>query len=116
MQWASVGADGWHAVSVPITIGAVIMTALGEDTGGVIQDTLARRLAWLIPAGGATGYRPPGDSIVVITDGGRLHVPGLARRDLIWWCLPPEPGRPLLTQADHLIAAIAAATAGRRPR
>ncbi|MEU3962938.1 hypothetical protein AB0F42_24550 [Streptomyces buecherae] len=115
VRWVHVGDAGWHAVSVPLITGATVLTALGDDTGAIIQDDGGRQMTWLIRPGAADTYRLPADAIVV-REPSRLHVPGLDRGDGIWWCLPPTGGRPALTPMPALAAALAAATAGRRPR
>ncbi|MFT2014570.1 hypothetical protein ACMA1D_01795 [Streptomyces sp. 796.1] len=110
VRWTEVGAHGWHAVSLPFLLGAYVLTELGTESGALIQDEAAKRLSWFIPANAADGYEPPTDDVVVITDGGRLYVPGLARWDVVWWCLPPDGTRPVFTAPEILFPAIALAT------
>jgi hypothetical protein len=100
------GELGWHAVRMPTIWGNQVLRQLGRTTGAVVEDQLARRLYWLIPADAADGWQlPAAHEIEVLGDGCHIIVPGRLRDTLLWWLIPPASGR-LLTEPDALFTAI----------
>ncbi|MFE6775296.1 hypothetical protein [Streptomyces sp. NPDC057702] len=113
VRWTRVGELGWHAVAMPDYLGNRVLAALGEAGGAVIEEDVPARLVWLVEPKDPVARSLHGrwGITVVGDDGSYLFVPGTARARLVWWRVPPEPGR-LLTDADQLARAVAWVRAG----
>lgn len=92
----------WDAVRVPRHIGEAVLTALGDQSGAVIDDPSGALMYWLIPPGGAHAWAMPDQSgIVVQGDATYIAVPGTGRTVGPHWRIPPSPSK-CLTDADPL--------------
>jgi hypothetical protein len=86
----AVGRYGWDAVRMPRLWGERTLLVLGEATGAVIEDDLARQLYWLIPVGSITDWQPSaGHGIEVFRAGSYITVPGRMRPGAPRWRIPP---------------------------
>lgn len=92
----------WDAVRVPRHIGEAVLTALGDDTGAVIEDPSGALMYWLIPPGAARTWTVPERSgVLVHGETTYVAVPGPQRTAGPHWRVPPSPSR-CLTPAGPL--------------
>jgi hypothetical protein len=101
----------WDAIRVPRHIGELVLLALGDHSGAVIEDPGGPNalLYWLIEPGAAAGWTFPATAGVQV-HGPTSHVvvPGPQRTAGPHWRVPPTPSR-CLTQPEQLRQALHAA-------
>ncbi|HEY5833457.1 hypothetical protein [Streptomyces sp.] len=91
----------WDAVRVPRHIGESVLTALGDASGAVIEDTSGALLYWLVEPGAASDWAFPAFSGVQIHGtAAHLAVPGPQRTAGPHWRIPPTPRRCLTPAVD----------------
>lgn len=100
----------WDAVRVPRWVAMVTLPAL-DESGAVIEDSWGAIWYWLIPSGAANGWALPGIQVLgracyVAVPPVRRTAPGGVR-----WLLPPEPGRPAVSDPRMLHTALENAVA-----
>lgn len=92
----------WDAIRVPRHIGESVLTALGDTSGAVIEDTCGALLYWLVEPGAAAGWTFPAFSgVQVHGTAAHVAVPGPQRTAGPHWRIPPTARR-CLTPADVL--------------
>ncbi|GAA4663332.1 hypothetical protein [Streptomyces youssoufiensis] len=108
MAWVRCGELGWHTLTLPKGLGDRVLADLGEASGAVVQEDEDHRLTWLTEPKPSALSHLRGHPQVTLSgdDGSFLFIPGVDRRHLVWWRIPPAPDR-LLTDADRLADAIA---------
>ena len=100
----------WDAIRVPRHLGEVILAALGDTAGAVIEDPNGALLYWLVPPGQTTGLEELQPTAGIQVRGATTHIamPGPQCTAGPHWRVPPTRRR-CLTDPAALREAVEAA-------